>query len=603
MNTEATKPKPSKDSLWTSLKRIFKLSKPYRTKFYTATALALIASGVGLSVPMGLKALLDAVFQSGNEHLLNLIAIVLMGLFILQAFLSFGSTYWLEWVGERVVTDLRKSLYEHLHRLEFRFFANRRLGEITSRLTNDVASIRTALTDALPDTITVTFSLLGAVLLMILLNWRLSLIVFVTVPVVTLLTRYFGNKIRKLARGIQDELADSTAIAEDALGAVRIVKAFAREVYEVGRYSDAVERLFTTSRRKILLSSLFWSGISSMFMATLVIIFWYGGREVLAGRLTPGDLVAFIFYALTIARSISQMSRLYTSINTAVGASDRIFELLEVVPEIKDQPGASPLPPVEGEVRFEEVTFAYEDERNVLRDISFAIDAGQTIAIVGPSGAGKTTLLNLIPRFFDPQTGRICIDGIDIKTVQKRSLREQIAVVPQDVHLFGTTIKENIRYGKLDATDDEIKAAARDANAWEFIRELPDGLDATIGEKGVKLSGGQRQRLAIARALLKNPRILLLDEATSSLDSESEAQVQDALERLMKNRTTFIIAHRLSTVQDADRILVLEEGKIVQDGTHTELIKGKGLYKHLYDLQFRDGPIDESDYVERQEKN
>jgi len=557
-----------------------------------ATLLSLIASGVGLSVPLGLKALLDAVFQSSNEHLLNIIAIVLMGLFILQAFLSFGGTYWLEWVGERVVTDLRKNLYEHLHRLEFRFFANKRLGEITSRLTNDVASVRTALTDALPDTVTVTFSLFGAVVLMIILNWRLSLIVFLTVPVVTLLTRYFGNKIRKLARGIQDELANSTAIAEDALGAIRIVKAFAREVYEVGRYSEAVERLFSTSRRKILLSSLFWSGIGSMFMATLVIIFWYGGREVLAGRLTPGDLVAFIFYALTIARSISQMSRLYTTINTAVGASDRIFELLEEVPEIEDQPGAQPLPPVNGDVWFDNVTFAYEEDRNVLYNISFYVQAGQSIAIVGPSGAGKTTLVNLIPRFFDPQSGQIRIDDIDIKSVQIKSLREQIAIVPQDVHLFGTSIKENIRYGKLDATEQEIEAAARDANAWEFIEDLPKGLDATIGEKGVKLSGGQRQRLAIARGLLKNPRILLLDEATSSLDSESEAQVQGALERLMKNRTTFIIAHRLSTVQNADRIIVLNDGRIVQDGTHEQLIGKEGLYKHLYELQFRDKPLE-----------
>lgn len=595
MSQEATKSNPSKESLWASLKRIFRLSKPYRLKFYSATVLALFASAVGLSVPLGLKALLDAVFETGDMELLNLIAVVLFGLFILQGFLSFGSSYWLEWVGERVVTDLRKSLYEHLHRLGFRFFSNRRLGEITSRLTNDVASIRTALTDAVPNSITTTFSLLGAVLLMVLLNWRLSLIVFITVPVVTLLTRYFGNKIRKLARGVQDDLAESTAIAEDALGAIRIVKAFVREVFEVGRYSDAVENLFSTARRKILLSSLFWSGIGMLFMTTLVIIFWYGGREVLADRLSPGDLVAFIFYAFSIARSISQMSRLYTSINSAVGASDRIFELLDESPEVQDLPDAQPLPPAEGAVSFEDVAFAYEDERNVLTDISFDVSPGQTIAVVGPSGAGKTTLVNLIPRFFDPQQGRICIDQLDVKKVQKKSLREQIAIVPQDVHLFGTSIKENIRYGKLDASDEEIEAAARDANAWEFIDDLPKGLDAIIGEKGVKLSGGQRQRLAIARAILKNPRILLLDEATSSLDSESEAQVQEALDRLMKNRTTFIIAHRLSTVQNADRILVLDDGRIVQDGSHQQLIEEEGLYKHLYELQFREKEIEAFD--------
>jgi len=287
-------------TLWRAVKRIFRLSKPYRKRFYIATLLAVGSAAVGLSVPLGLKALLDAVFQSADAELLNIIALVLLALFLGQAFLSFGSTYWLEWVGERVITDLRKRLYEHLHRLGFRYFSDMRLGEVTSRLTNDVGSIRTALTSALPQTITVTFSLLGSIALMIMLNWRLSLIVFLTVPVVTLLTRYFGGKIRKLSRDIQDDLADSTAVAEDALGAIRIVKAFARELYEVKRYSDSVESLFRTSRKKILLTSLFWSGIGVMFMTTLVIIFWYGGREVLAGRLTTGDLVAFIFYALSI---------------------------------------------------------------------------------------------------------------------------------------------------------------------------------------------------------------------------------------------------------------------------------------------------------------
>ncbi len=585
-NSQATK--SDAKTLWLAVRRIFRLSKPYRKRFYIATVLAVGSSAVGLSVPLGLKALLDAVFQSADADLLNVIALVLLGLFLAQAFLSFGSTYWLEWVGERVITDLRKRLYEHLHRLGFRYFSDVRLGEITSRLTNDVGSIRTALTSALPQTITVTFSLLGSIGLMIMLNWRLSLIVFLTVPVVTLLTRYFGGKIRKLSRDIQDDLADSTAVAEDALGAVRIVKAFAREVYEVGRYSDSVESLFQTSRKKILLTSLFWSGIGVMFMTTLVIIFWYGGREVLAGRLTTGDLVAFIFYAFSISRSISQMSRLYTDINTAVGASDRIFELLDEIPEINDEPGAVVIKNVRGEVAFEEVTFEYDPGRPVLEDISLHVEAGQNIALVGPSGAGKTTLINLIPRFFDPQQGRILIDGMDIKTIQKQSLREQIAIVPQDVHLFGTSIKENIRYGRLDATDAEIERAARDANALEFIMSVPEGLHAKVGEKGVKLSGGQRQRIAIARAILKNPGILLLDEATSSLDSESEAQVQEALERLMENRTTIIIAHRLSTVQHADKIIVLDDGRIVQMGTHRQLVSRSGLYKQLYELQFRD---------------
>lgn len=580
--------RPSPKSLWSSIRRIFTLSRPYRSRFYGAIVFALFSSAVGLTVPLGLKALLDAVFQSGDTGLLNTIALVLMGLFLLQAFFSFGSSYGLEWVGERVVTDLRKQLYEHLQRLGFRYYSEVRLGEITSRLTNDVGAIRTALTSALPQTVTVTFTMIGSVALMVMLNWRLSLIVFLTVPLVTVASRYFGARIRILARNIQDDLADSTAIAEDALGAIRVVKAFVRESYETDRYSNAVERLFDTSRHKILLTSLFWSGIGLMFMGTLVLIFWFGGREVIADRLTAGDLVAFIFYAFSISRSIGQVSRLYTSLNTAVGASDRIFELLDEVPEVIDQPDASPLPVVEGAVTFRNIHFAYDGDRHVLENISFRVSPGETIAVVGPSGAGKTTLLYLIPRFYDPQQGNILIDGHDIRQVKKRSLRQQIGMVPQDVHLFGATIRENIRYGRLEATGKEIEQAAIDANAMEFIETLPAGLDARIGEKGVKLSGGQRQRLAIARALLKNPRILLLDEATSALDSDSEAQIQEALSRLMRDRTTFIIAHRLSTVRHAHRIIVLDKGRVVQQGTHQQLIRTEGLYRYLYGLQFRE---------------
>ena len=575
-------------SLKDTLVSIFALSKPYRTRFYFAVVVVLIGSGIWLSVPLGLRELLDAVFEQGNDELLNILAIGLMGLFVLQATFTFMGNYHLEWVGERVVTDLRKKVYEHLHKLGFRFFAERRLGEITSRLTNDVGSIRTALTDSLPQLLTITFSLIGSVSLMVVLNWRLSTVIFATVPFVTIATRYFGQKIRKLSRGIQDELADSTAVAEDALGAVRLVKAFVREEYEVNRYSTAIEKLFKTVRRKVVLTQLFWSGVGIMFMGTLVIIFWYGGKEVLADRLTAGDLVAFIIYALNMSRSISQTSRLYTAVNTAAGASERIFELLEEVPEIEDKKGAIPLSEIEGRISIEDLSFAYEDNRVILNNLSFEVKAGQTIALVGPSGAGKTTLLNLLPRFYDPQQGDIKVDGHSIKEVQVKSLREHISIVPQEVHLFGTSIKENIQYGNLEASEEEIIAAAKDANAHEFIFELPEAYDALIGEKGVKLSGGQRQRLAIARAILKDPKILLLDEATSSLDSESEAQVQEALYRLMKGRTTFVIAHRLSTIQNADRILVLDRGEIVEDGTHYELLAKGGLYSHLYELQFRD---------------
>ncbi len=575
-------------SLKETLVKIFALSKPYRRRFYFATVVVLLASGIWLTVPLGLRELLDAVFDKGDESLLNLLAVGLIGLFILQALFSFAGNYHLEWVGERVVTDLRKKVYEHLHRLGFRFFAERRLGEITSRLTNDVGSIRTALTDSLPQLLTISFSLIGSVSLMVALNWRLSAVIFVTVPFVTIATRYFGQKIRKLSRGIQDDLADSTAVAEDALGAVRLVKAFVRETYEVTRYSDSIEKLFTTVRKKVVLTQLFWSGVGIMFMGTLVVIFWYGGKEVLAERLSAGDLVAFIIYALNISRSISQTSRLYTAVNTAAGASERIFELLEEIPEIEDKPDAKELLEVKGEVEFRGVGFQYEEDRPVLRDINFNARAGETIALVGPSGAGKTTLLNLIPRFYDVQKGEILLDQVSISDLKVKPFREHISIVPQEVHLFSTSIKDNLRYGKLDASDEELIQAATDANAHDFIMENPGGYDSLIGEKGVKLSGGQRQRIAIARAILKDPEILLLDEATSSLDSESEAQVQEALNRLMKGRTTFVIAHRLSTIQNANRILVLDKGEIVEEGTHHELLTKGGLYSHLYELQFRD---------------
>jgi subfamily B ATP-binding cassette protein MsbA len=368
---------------------------------------------------------------------------------------------------------------------------------------------------------------------------------------------------------------------------MRVVKAFARSGYEVGRYEDAVEELFGTSRRRVLISSLFTASVGLLFFAALVGIFWYGGLEVLAGRLTEGDLVAFIFYAFNIARSVGGMSRLYSTFNSAAGATERLFELLDTTPDLQDAPDAVVLDDVQGRVAFEDVTFAYDEGHPVLHDIDLEVESGETVALVGPSGAGKSTLVSLIPRFYDPQAGRVTVDGHDLRQVTRQSLRDHIAAVAQEVHLFNASIQENIRYGRLDADDAAVEEAARAANAHDFIVDLPDGYDAAVGERGVKLSGGQRQRVAIARALLRDARLLLLDEATSSLDSASEALVQEALERLMAGRTTFIIAHRLSTVQAADRIVVLDEGRIVQTGTHDALVQRDGLYRDLASYQFR----------------
>lgn len=324
-----------------------------------------------------------------------------------------------------------------------------------------------------------------------------------------------------------------------------------------------------------------------MFMFTMIVIFWFGGREVLADRLTAGDLVAFIFYAFNISRSVGGMSRIYTTFSSAIGASDRIFDLIDHRPEIEDAPDAIDMPPIQGRVAFNGVSFAYE-EQEILHEITFGVEPGTVTAIVGPSGAGKTTLLNLIPRFYDVTSGMLTIDGIDVRKVRQMSLRSQIAVVPQDVHLFGVSIMENIRYGRLDASDEEVMEAAKAAQAHGFISESADGYHSLVGERGVKLSGGQRQRIAIARAILKDPAILLLDEATSSLDSESEAAVQQALDHLMQSRTSFVIAHRLSTVRNADTIIVLDAGRVVEVGTHQNLIAADGLYRRLYDLQFQD---------------
>ncbi|WP_412062057.1 ABC transporter ATP-binding protein [Rubrivirga sp. IMCC45206] len=578
--------KAPKPPLVATMRRILAYARPYRGRLAVAVALTLVSTAVGLVVPLGLQRLLDSVFEAANSGLLDTLALALLGLFALQAALGFGGSYLMEWTGERVVTDLRRTIYGHLHSLGLGFFADQRTGEITSRLTNDVSKVQSAVTSDLAETLRLALTLVGSVALMLALNWRLSLVIFAVVPPVAIAMRSFGLVVRKLSRSIQDRLADTTAVAEEAISAVRVVKAFAREPYEVGRYSDAVEDLFGVAKRRAWIVSAFWSGVGLGFSIALVTIFWFGGREVIAGRLTAGALVAFIFYALNIARSVAGAGRLYTSFQSAAGASERLFEILDTDPEIADAPDAHPLANVRGAVELDGVTFGYGDGPAILQDVTVRAAPGETIALVGPSGAGKTTLLHLIPRFYDPSAGAVRIDGVDLREATVASVRDAVSLVAQDVQLFGLTLRENIRYGRLDATDAEVEAAALAANAHDFIAGFPDGYDTAVGERGVKLSGGQRQRVAIARALLKDPPILLLDEATSALDAHSEAAVQEALADLMEGRTTFVIAHRLATVRDADRIVVLDAGRVVGTGTHAELVAEGGLYADLAERQF-----------------
>lgn len=571
-------------------RRLLGYVRPYRRRLVLAAISLTVGTFMGLMMPLVVQNVVDVVFVERNLTLLNRFAALLALIFLVQAFFSFINRYNTAYIGERVVADLRQQLYHHLVGLSLRFFADRRTGEIVSRVTNDVTTLQAAVTDNLVTLLQQSLTLIGGIFFLFWLDWRLTSVILAGIPIVTLTMVYLGRKIRRAATEVQDRLAEAAAVVDESIGGIRIVKSFARESYENARFAAKVEETFGAAMRRVKISAILAPTIGFMAFMSITITLWFGGYEVIQGHLSPGGLAAFLIYTLLVAGPIAAFSGLYSQFQSALGATERLFELLDLQPDIADAPTAYPMPLINGRVQFVEVSFEYDNSLPVLHAVSLEVKPGQVVALVGPSGAGKTTLVNLIPRFYEATAGCIKIDGHDIRQVSSVSLRQQIGIVPQETALFSDTIGANIRYGKLEATQAQIEAAARAANAHEFIVKLPQGYDTLVGERGIKLSGGQRQRIAIARAVLKDPRILILDEATSSLDSESEQLVQEALERLMKSRTTFVIAHRLSTIINADWIVVMDSGRIVEQGSHTELVsRSEGLYQKLYNLQFKEG--------------
>lgn len=576
-----------KTSAITGYRRLLGFLWPYWKILLIAVICMIVVSGSNLIVPWIIKDIVDEVLAEKNIQMLYWVIAAILVIFLIRGVTTFGNRYLMGYIGQRVVTDLRKRLFAHLQRLSISYYDKRRTGEIMSNLTNDIGALQTAIVENFVSLIQEAAIFVGSFVSMIYLQWKLTVLCLVIVPMVSFIIKFFGKKLHQSGKNVQEKLADVTAMLQEVIQGVRIVRSFNRSDYEIQRFDDVNEANFKANVRTIRQSSQLTPFVEFFSAIAITVIIWYGGLSVIDGIMTSGELIAFLIYAINLANPTRRIAEAVGNIQKSLGAADRVFAILDTEPEVKNRPGAGALQVTAGRVEFDHVAFSYELDHPVLTDISFTAEPGQTVAIVGPSGAGKTTIANILPRFYDVTGGSVRIDGTDIRDVTIGSLRDHIGLVPQDTLLFNTTIKNNILYGRLDATDEEVWEAVRAANAEHFIRELPMGIETRVGDRGLVLSGGQRQRIAIARALLKNPAILILDEATSALDTESEKVVQEALDRLMVGRTSFVIAHRLSTIQNADQILVINGGVIAERGTHEELMEKNGLYHELYTMSIR----------------
>ncbi len=568
------------------LGRLVALARPQARLIAAATAALLVSSGLSLVFPQIVRWLVDTVVVAGDRTRLDQAAWALLALFLVQAVFSALRAWWFTLAGERVVTDLRSDLFGSILGQDLGFFDETRTGELTNRLASDTAVLQNTVTVNLSMALRFTIGVFGGVAMMAWMSPVLTGVALAVVPVVAVGASLYGRMIRRLSRDVQDALAAANEVAEEAISGVRTVRAFAAEPREVARYRERNELAFDKAARRALAYGGFQGVMGFAGMGAVALVVWYGGGLVLTGALTVGDLTAFLLYTLTVAFSLSALSGLWGDFMRAAGASERVFELLDRI-GAHEAAGGAEVGEVAGSVRFEAVQFAYPSRPDVTVLDGFSLDVapGEVVALVGPSGAGKSTIAALLLRFYVPGTGRILLDGQDLAGLAPDSLRRHIAIVSQEPILFATSVADNIRYGRPGASDDDVRAAARAANAEAFIDAFPEGFATLVGERGVRLSGGQKQRIAIARALLCDPAILVLDEATSALDAENEHLVQEALERLMRGRTTLVIAHRLSTVQGADRVVVLDGGRIAETGTHADLVAADGLYRKLVERQ------------------